>query len=1508
VLKVRNSTGGTLWWGYPDTVRTVGRSILQSGQEATLATHDEAASQVQLFLEGLWEPPVLAAVQTGFKSRTVLSTVTGPGYFKNKEKTVELVCEVIDTGAEMAAARKWGRSGSIASASTIADALYRDRELGGSSASAGPGITAEQLAQLEEAPARELTLDVHSAVRIVNNTQDSVEAFEDTVQPGGSLWLPVMVVSTGAVQLRPSSAYSWGHPIRFNSKLPAATSASSAPAGEPDDVLPFNRAVGSPDGASDFTAYAAAECVHLQTEQACCYAIKVTRSAATGITEISVHAPVTFENMLPCPVIISVARAALPTVRFFFDPHAKDGESQGPYDPSDPSDPSNPDHKGRITQHVERHEVGERCLWNLYSGRAFDPARVTISLVDSTHCRVKGLIAVGSLELADPSGIDGQRGFEASDPSSEFRLRFVSRDLCAGAPLGQIARHIRLFSDYVFLDRTRIALRFSEDSASFATSHPQDTSAAGLAASAVTELAQTELGELARGDDTGLLALVETKVPYTKQRVNGDPLDKSFAITLSTAGCRRWSKPLELSALLAASEPDQDPHSSPVAQVVRVPVALQFCPMFTAFNGDPALLSGPDSADNGDPPGPLDPAELRANARIRSNFVFEVVACASKQHSSADLDEPAAHFSLSGPEPSLVAYNPRLLIVNNLGCAVAMKLATRTKSETLEMPIVVPSGSSSPFVFSTHSSSDDSPDAALSLSSLQFLPIFVPQDSSSDPSVWEWGSPIAIDRPREFVVGFHTLNLDRRLIARVQVRVEASGPASQWIVVLQNQDPLTVPVKVQNQTSRCSLRFAQRVAGEHVPFWQTIHAQGGVQSLPFAFEDHTLSFPPGVQLGLDGVRAVQRPLVLIVRVHACGETIECDVDVATARVGTRRQIRLPGSQPDVILQTRTEPSTGALVVVVSDFKQSGQGPRALLRSEEERFASALWSQSHPSIADLPAVSNLFPPLHLLHKAQAEQSLSAAKGKRHRRRRAAVGVLQLGLKALKGVEFQPQSSVVFVVSFAKSTRRIVVDAAHALRGELPTELFYFNQFHDPTDPDFDSAAIDVYERHDVTGTQLKVTATLGDVQELVDQAQREQEAGGRAAVTIAVTCYSAEPRTLGAPYSESLLVCELSVPPIGSTDTRGLPGTQRLRVDFEAPRVKINLSDAEVEDIQGRIRKRDGIDAAKALSLLRFASVMLRDVCFVYGASSSHNSIGCVASALRLVETSERPPTQKVASKSGTDDDSGSDTDWDPEAQMAITKEKKGRARLQYSLHKRWVLNAESAPSGPPVFDLHLLAREQLLPMDPADEASPLAAVTEHIRLSLSNPRIKTDHEVTQRIGRLMDSVRYGSASRAPSSAVPLLIRSVEINPIQLCLSSATTAPSPPPLNTREAMQQTARKAKDSLFRSLVSIARTPPAELERQRRERAESESKELVERREAARRAALLAADRASMTLSAEGVSAPLQILARDRRHASSAAEAIGVVAARLAAAVKQSEKLRNFLPANVRPPKQRS
>lgn len=184
-------------------------------------------------------------------------------------------------------------------------------------------------------------------------------------------------------------------------------------------------------------------------------------------------------------------------------------------------------------------------------------------------------------------------------------------------------------------------------------------------------------------------------------------------------------------------------------------------------------------------------------------------------------------------------------------------------------------------------------------------------------------------------------------------------------MVISTYNPLELPYKLQNLASLCSVRFAQHRhespdPTRHSRFWQTVvpdartvsfawddpvneglainsslAAVSGPNSKPKPAAGPSLSDDPVGALGNLGYqvydaiaqplglgapperpkvkRVRQYPFLVTLQVFTHKEVFEIDFDISLARVGSRMRLKLPGGRPDVVVQTRIESTTGAVV-------------------------------------------------------------------------------------------------------------------------------------------------------------------------------------------------------------------------------------------------------------------------------------------------------------------------------------------------------------------------------------------------------------------------------------------------------------------------------------------------------------------------------------------------------------------------------------------------------------------
>lgn len=274
--KIRNSTGATLH--YTHTNGTL--QAVVSGEEAELfvqtqmpqggAQFDSKFKQLgieyslKVQLDGSWEPHLKVSSAEGFWIKQTLCSYTGPGYEKITPKYVDIICET----------REEVLPGSASSASLAQQLSTNDGAVDGA---------------IRGSDRPPIVLELHSTVQIINETADVIEAYEDSLAPGAKTWLPLMVVATGAIAIRPSSQFTWSLPFRF--KTFASREEKKSDADQPvndTDIQPSKEitASSSEQGDRSYISYAPAECVHLKTDQVWCYSVKVLHVSSIHLSHI----------------------------------------------------------------------------------------------------------------------------------------------------------------------------------------------------------------------------------------------------------------------------------------------------------------------------------------------------------------------------------------------------------------------------------------------------------------------------------------------------------------------------------------------------------------------------------------------------------------------------------------------------------------------------------------------------------------------------------------------------------------------------------------------------------------------------------------------------------------------------------------------------------------------------------------------------------------------------------------------------------------------------------------------------------------------------------------------------------------------------------------------------------------------------------------------------------------------------------------------------------------------
>ena len=695
---LRNSTGGAIW--LVETDNDAGRNLVPNGHQVQIA-EQASESEVTVYLDGEWNPPFKVPFKRGLSMRCVLSSDFGPGFAKLKKKHVEVVCEAVEVGAT-------DDSKHSSEEDRIAETAP------GTSASLDPQKQEEQTGGV-------LLVDIHSTVLISNNTDTPFQLLDMELLPSEEKWLPLMVVSTGSVQIRPNSDYYWSPAVSFQtyrSEQETATNASQQVSEE----------------------YNTTQCLSSKMGLPRCYSFRIRRNLGTGITHIYVLPPVVVENYLPCPVTVSIFRPSTTGVRYYIDAKSYDEE----YDP--PSDRSQLDDDGNsisFNYHVDRKDILEDEHWDVFGGKAFAPALLKLKLKDTPECRVGHYLVGGELDLG--VAVDqapGKGVFTLATENQELMVHVYVRDVILGKTEAQAFRRLRIFCDYVFIDRTGLSLRFSCDKKSSSrTFFPNpDNSAA---------------------EEERLPRKVMFEMPAQTEKEN-------HFVFVSTHACPEWSAATDLGERKSEgqsntspmgsksvdSQPGQKAHregltssstefrsvvpttAAPTnSRVVRVPVSMNLAPIYAqqpTQQGVPKL----------------------------KHFAFEVVV-ASNCTPGREL-----------PGPMELSFVPRLRIVNNTGCAFAVRqyddnVRLGASQPDRELPFLVPSRRSIPFIFYSKGVTEQV--SPLHLQALALLPVFISDTDTASTVAWEWGDRIRLDRPHTLFMAFHNINLDRRLLVQIEV-------------------------------------------------------------------------------------------------------------------------------------------------------------------------------------------------------------------------------------------------------------------------------------------------------------------------------------------------------------------------------------------------------------------------------------------------------------------------------------------------------------------------------------------------------------------------------------------------------------------------------------------------------------------------------------------------------------------------------------------------------------------
>jgi hypothetical protein len=754
------------------------------------------------------------------------------------------------------------------------------------------------------------------------------------------------------------------------------------------------------------------------------------------------------------------------------------------------------------------------------------------------------------------------------------------------------------------------------------------------------------------------------------------------------------------------------------------------------------------------------------SAALRGKFASEVVM---------RVDESSISDHLQQRGPLVLECIPRVRIVNRLGCGLAVRRFAVSSfrgdgTRDLEMPMFVPASQTSALIFFNGDFSEDAHPRALDLKSISFQPVFMRSDSAQPLESWEWSEAIQLADPTSFTLSFHNTALSRRLIADVKIEVAADGFAH--TLTFTNRDPRTVLYKVQNQSTYSTVRFSQKVFEAYDPlsksrFWQT--AAPGEPAALYAWDDPTyysLDMPHGLQ-------AFQWPLLLTVRVLTGEEELECDVDLEFGRLGTRHRLRTSGPLPDILVHTRTEVSTGAIVVVVSDYENDGGYPASLFDSEEKSFVMALIRQGghvHKRASDAGDGKGLVGSDEARGAAfemQAERCPNQPQ-----QPRAQTNTLEVRIQAMFDVEFRETSTVVYVISFAKSTRKAIMDVRQVRRNSFLPHVFAFNKFYLPAEVDYDTILIDFYERHSFTGTTLKYTATLKDVHRILAVCNP---------AVAQVVLHSVEVRRVGSSAQapgRAASTPSLHLQILRSEETApgvpGLPGRQLLQVSCNVPELELQLNDYDATRLLRYAHSKLRRTAAKGLEPndLAFACILVKNLTAVVAHSHTHRVADF---AFGGAEVEQRPSKERL-----------------------LELARSGISNL--GRHNQLLLLTETVPDRPWLHTQMLWRVEPEPNGDPDDPR--LQRVAEKLALTVDSTAVKLDGPALLRLARYARWLRlFGVSEEARAAATQglgILVRRLIVNVKPFIASFETVA-----MRKDLSVAELARSLQDSIV-GLVS--------------------------------------------------------------------------------------------------------
>jgi len=1102
--KIRNSTGWTLWFGQGQATSSSGQRVLAHGEEDFVSFSVDPTDMSDMFdvlvqLDGSWEPYLVIKPVPGFTSRQVIRSKMGPNFDKLHYKEVEILVDTIEVPK--------GQLNNDLSIEQREGAVLEDKY--------------------------DVVFDIHSTVRIHNVTKDPVFVQDKLLQPGEQWWVPVMMVSTGSVQIRRSTAFTWSRDISFTPTRPQ------------DNVEVDGDK--SQDTTTSFVTYMLAETKNISSDHPWCYCVRTARDAAVGVTEIEIRSPILIESMLPCPILASVTRQSNTNVRYFHPDEAYlEDERLRKADADDPN-------LRRVTEHIEKGHLSDGETWNVYGGVPYSFGQLALSLLETDQCRVDDFETTNPLDISDEDQL--RAGFQLEDKSTGRKLRVIVAQMPSESnDEYNHYRHLRIFTQVVFVDRTNLQLRFSEDAKRYMTSH---------------------------GGGSDQIANFK-KVMYSTGA--NDPAMRY--VRISSPRAPSWTP-----AVVFSKEGLDDPTAEEAPyKIVRAPTALHFTPT------NASRIAGSDW-------------------KLDNLFSSEVVV-------ESDVDSIPDY--IEGLGPLVVNCTPRVRIINNLGCGVGVRRYSKESyrgygNRDVELPMFVPSGEASPLMMF-----NDTPKAVLhpnpiELKSLSFVPVFIGEDDNAQPSMWEWSDAVNIDVTTGYHMSFHNSGLSRRLVVNVEVRAE--GPHR--TVIITNQNPTEIKYKVQNQSQRMSIRFSQKQYDPVDPlrksrYWQTIHS--GDASAVYAWDN------PGFQFDswpFKDVDSYQRPLLLSLRLFVDKLLIEVDVDMDYSRVGHRQHVRIPGAHPDVMVHTRTEVSTGAIVAVVSDYDPF-DGLMTVgdkFHDEEKDFILGLLSRDEKSLTTGAADSEL----HLPSLTKKEEVIPPQTA------RVEVEVLDLS-----GVKFRDTCSVIWVSSYAKHTKKSVGDVRQIRRNQFSPLSFFYDTSKVAGSIDHETIHIDFYERHVFTGTSLKCTASFKNIRNIAAKT-------GSDSIVLKTIMHIPTERVVDS-WSSTAADQEatLTIRVTFSSDTQpGIPGLVGERLGehtLYSPRLKVQLIDEDTREMMATVDRSREITIEKVMDRSPFLNVELYNVRSVYSLSSSRSLIDLYvqnANVYRLFLDNDAPLADRAA-REGTE--------------------------------------------------------------------------------------------------------------------------------------------------------------------------------------------------------------------------------------------------------------------------------